>query len=793
MSTVCLVLSICFIASSQASDQRVVNIGIVIDGPWERNDEIAGMFMQELLALTEGEFDVRFPEDKFIVADGSNAGVSEAIDRLLRDRGINMVIAFGVLASDNACRREGLPKPVIAPFVLDIELQGVSFKDGSSGVENLHYLTFPTPIERDIRYFLEIVPFKKMVFLVNKRFQDGIPNLSVRAQQIMRELGVEPYIIEVDRSIDEAFAAFPPDVEAVYVTPLIHIPSEEFDRMVQGLIERKLPSFSFFGVFEVERGLLATANPDIFPRYTRRIALNVQRILLGEEPGTIPVTIPAEERLTINMETARAIGVYPDWSIVTEANLIKEAREEIERVIDLNDAVREALAVNLDLAAKERFVRAGTKDVSLARSNLFPQIELSALGVRIDEDRAEASFGQQAEQTVTGSVGVTQLIYSEPAWANFSIQKSLQRSRESERDQLRLDVARNAATAYLNVLRAKTFERIQKQNLSLTRSNLELARIRESIGTARTAEVLRWESELASNRKAVISANAQRNVAEIALNRILHRPAEEHFETVETDLEDPHLLLSQGRLMQYADNRWDFRILRSFMVKEAIEYSPEIRGIEAAIAAQERARSSATCAFWQPTLALRAEVSSIFSEEGAGADPPSLSLPPAMSELFRDPDDLDWSIGLSATFPLFSGGTKFAKRSQALEKLTQLRFERAALAERIEQRVRSALHLAGASFAGIEQARLAAEAADQSLDLMIDAYSRGAATIIDLLDAQNATLVAGEVAANAVYDFLVDLMEVERSIGKVVLQMSDEEREAFFDRIEVFFETFGNQ
>jgi outer membrane protein TolC len=242
--------------------------------------------------------------------------------------------------------------------------------------------------------------------------------------------------------------------------------------------------------------------------------------------------------------------------------------------------------------------------------------------------------------------------------------------------------------------------------------------------------------------------------------------------------------------MEYADNLRDFKILRNFMVKEALAYSPEIQGFDAVIAAQERSARSSSRAFWQPTIALQGNVSNIFAREGAGSDPISPALPPSLSGIFTRPDDVDWSIGLSVSFPVFSGGEKSAQRSQAVEKLAQLRLERAAVADRIEQRVRSALHLAGASYAGIEQARLAADAADQGLALMIDAYSRGAATIIDLIDAQNAALVAGEVAANAVFDFLIDLMEVERSIGKAVMQMTDEEREAFFTRIEHFFKTY---
>ena len=82
-----------------------------------------------------------------------------------------------------------------------------------------------------------------------------------------------------------------------------------------------------------------------------------------------------------------------------------------------------------------------------------------------------------------------------------------------------------------------------------------------------------------------------------------------------------------------------------------------------------------------------------------------------------------------------------------------------------EQRIRSSLHLAGASFAGIEQAREAVAAAEKSLEVVQEAYSLGSATILDLLDAQNAAFSAEQVAANAVYDFLIDLVEVERRHG----------------------------
>jgi outer membrane protein TolC len=60
------------------------------------------------------------------------------------------------------------------------------------------------------------------------------------------------------------------------------------------------------------------------------------------------------------------------------------------------------------------------------------------------------------------------------------------------------------------VLKAKTGERIQRDDLKTTRSNLDLARTRQAIGTAGPADVYRWESEIATRRREVLAAEAQR-------------------------------------------------------------------------------------------------------------------------------------------------------------------------------------------------------------------------------------------------------------------------------------------
>ena len=148
---------------------------------------------------------------------------------------------------------------------------------------------------------------------------------------------------------------------------------------------------------------------------------------------------------------------------------------------------------------------------------------------------------------------------------------------------------------------------------------------------------------------------------------------------------------------------------------------------------------------------------------------------------------VSWNIGLRISYPLFLGGARSAASAEAAHALDRVLLEREATAERVEQRVRSALHQIQASHASIELARDGARAARETLRLVTDAYSRGTASVVDVLDAQNAAVVAKLDAANAEYDFLIDMMEADRAVGRYSVLMSGEERDGFFQRLDAYF------
>ncbi|WP_372683661.1 TolC family protein [Desulfosarcina sp.] len=769
-------LTLIFSALVQA---RTVRIGVVYDGDSQGFPAARDLFFNEIESMTRGAHTVVFPAETQISGNWNVPQINRAIDRLMASGQVDMLLTLGQVSTHEVCRRRRLSKPVFAAYVVDAKLQGIPSKKGTSGIRNLNYINNLSDHNRALQLFRRIAPFYRMTILADDFLLASIPQLNTVARRLANEFSIKVTVAKVGDSGAGALERIPADTDAVFLSLLPRLSDPEFQKLVDGLTARKLPSFSFRGRTDVKKGILAGTIPeDSLLHLARSVAINVQEVLDGADAGDLSTTFAAGEELAINMATARAIHVYPGWDLLTEADLLNDEPIGIGRRLNIHMAMQEALAANLDLAAANRSVEAGMARVQEARSPLLPQVGVNTQASVIDDDRARASFGIQPERLWTGSLQASQLIYSDKAWAGFTIEQYRQTSREQGRDAVRLDILQAAAGAYLNVLRARSIERIQKENLKLTRENLERARIRVEIGAGGPEEVYRWESQIADSRRNVLTAQSITLDAISAMNNVLNRPLREMFAPVEADYTEPMGILPDRRLMAYMDNPMELGILRDFLVTEGLDASPELQQVDAAIAAQERGITLAKREFWVPTVSLFGDVTETLSKGGEGSGSSSigtLNLP--------EKDDTDWTAGVQATLPLFAGGGRSATLKRSREELARLRYDRDNTANRIEVRILNAVHLIRASYPGIRLSTDAADAARRNLILVTDAYVRGIKSIIDLIDAQNQALVADQQAANAVYDFLIDLMAVQRSTGSFFLFAPEEERDAWMERL----------
>lgn len=591
---------------------RPVQIGLVFDDPFLR-DGLRARFRDAITELTAGQFEVRFPDAFQLDGKGSMQGIERAVAQLLAEPGVDIVLALGVMASTSLARLAPLPKPGIAAHIVDADVLGIPMRDGTSGVRNLAYVSAPSPVVRDLQAFREVLPFENAAVLISGELLEHSPELRDRALRDTAEMGIGIHIVPVGSEAGGPLAAIPASTDLVYLAPLLRLPAAEFDTLAAGLVERKLPSLSLMGVEDVRRGVLATLHPETDnERMARRVALNVQRILFGERPEALPVLFAAGERLTINMATARAIGFSPSWAVLAEAVLINE---------EPHDA---------------------------ARAHLKPRLEAATTGLWVHDKMAGFV---QPERSWDGTLTLQQVVYDERAHANLEVSKRMQRALEHGYAGQELDIIQIAAQGYFNVLRAKTFERIQQDNLRLTRGHLELARVRQNAGSAGPGEVYRWESELALRRIGFTDANALRASAEIDLNRILNQPQEDVLATEEAGIDDELLAPTRAFARAYLDTPRRFGLFRDFIVREGLERAPELQQLDEAIAAQERVRTAAHRAYYVPSVGVQDELKRdfLFGGQGAGGGLTGLFMP-ALEE------DTSWNIAVRASLPLYAGG-----------------------------------------------------------------------------------------------------------------------------------------
>ena len=754
------------LASPTLSAQESIIVGAVFDGPSDRLGDQQQKFIDELLALTGQEFNVQIKE---FSGEWSTAGMRAAIDAAYADETVDYVLVIGFVSNQLAATRDAYPKPTFLPAIVDTNLLASPAVDGTSGIENLNYLAAYANFGDDLDTLSQIVPYNKLVLFLDANLESAIPDLREAALRESVSRGIELYTVAHDGNDHKLMERIPEGTDAVFLAGLPRMPEADFEDLVDEINFARLPSYSFAAVKDVERGLLATnAEPRDIDRQARLNALNMQAVMLGEAPEDQPIASAVKSKLTINMATARTIGLSPSFQVMNEAVLLNQDAEIVGEYFSLVDIARTALERNQDLQAAQYGVLASENDISGARSGLFPQIGLSG-SYTTRHDSPAVTAGLFPERTTDAALTLDQLIYSDSVAAGVTIQKELQRSREAELHELRLDIVQAATTAYYLVLNAQSQLLVQENNLKISRTNLELARNRVTLGTSTLADVYRWEAEVARSQVLVVSARAEVKQAWETLNRILHRPQGTRVALKEASFDEP-FIMTRGEFDELVRSPADFQKFSNFYVERALSQAPELEQLYAQIAAKKRDVANRKRAYWLPDFSIGGRYTDNLRQSGLGAGP------------LAGEGLTDWSVGVQATLPIFSGGQKRANLSRSEFELRQLRSALIASEERVEEEVRIQLHAAQAAYSQIDLTAKAADSSRKNFELVSDAYARGTVTVIELLDAQDTSVEAAAAAEASLYNFLITIMALQRAVGGYDYLLPAEERSALAAR-----------
>lgn len=747
-------------------------VAVVQDGPAGRELLPLDVLEAEIEALVGRDYEIVFLRQPG--GDWTFSGASRALSDALARDDVDVIVTLGLLGSAAAARAAQLPKPVVSTLVGDVTAQNFPLQDGASGKRNFVYISDSIGIRTELTRLHEVVGAQHVAVLADEAWLSAFPELAEALRSTGDDLGIRVESVALTDRAEELAGRLPASADAVYVTPLPRFDAAATARLGELLIERQLPSFSASGRDEVETGLLMTASADEdVQSLARRVAVVLQRIILGTPPATISVDFQRPERLAFNAATAERIGFAPTWAVLQEADLI-DAGEVGGTSLTFLDALNTAVARNRDLAVSRYEPALAAQDVRLARSPLLPQLGVGLSATRLKEGQADVL--DLAADSVDVGLVASQTLYSERAFADLSIARAMAESTDFTLKAEVLDTIDAASAAYFELQRANALRDVRRGNLALSRDNLRLAEVRLRVGYSGRGDVLRWRSRLAGERSDLFDARAAVEQAQSALAQAINLPLDEPIKADDAGLGQLLDFLSSEDVQRYMNDPLSWRKLQAFYRDEAVANAPELGALDAEIRALERDRRARKREFFLPEVELTGRYVRNLDRSGGS------------SQLLDDNvDDEIWMVGLRATLPITTGAARRAGLSRAEAELMQAKARRLALVEALETRVSISAQAAGGSFPSIALALDAQRNAVANLALVRDQYSEGAIGVTDLIDAQDAALDARLASAEARYRFLIDMTRLQRAAGDFSLFLNPTGRQDWLDRVQRFY------
>ena len=782
---------------SFSKEKKNLNIAIIYDDFVQNKDISYSLMEKEINNLIGDKYNVVFPVEKQITVNSMDKNeISQKMDALLNDSSVDIVIAGGLLSSYVALEKTNLSKPVFAPLIINPSKELIT-KNKTSGRKNLNYIVSSLDLKSEILSFEKIVKFEKLNLLIGNEMEkilNQMPNFKVEGIDINFIKMNNDNIYEVLNKIDKS--------EVIALGPINELSDKNQKILLNRINNNKIPSFSIFSLENENFDTLAQFNFE--KEYKKRIratAVNISQYLDGKALADLPVYIESTEpELILNVNTIKKIELWPDWNILAEAKLINFIPDYSENSMGLKELISIALNNSPRRSVIKKELELTNLNIEKAKSKYKPRVEASATALIIDEDRAK-SILTPAEQTLTAGVTLNQVIFSEDLNMSLDILNKQKGIKEEELKKLELDLILEVSEAYISILKVETYAKMQKNNLDLTKMNLEIAKERKNAGISGMTDIYRLESELSQNISSFVETILNIELAKTNLKRIINYDLNVPLEISNIDFNNKDYLTSNKELLDFITNQNNSNILVEFMHDLAIKKSSDLKNIDYGINIQERLIKNTKNKKFMPTVALKADYSiNNIIVEGAGTSFPdyksiigsiigSISNTNTQKDLssivgaFGNPDEFNWSVGIGFRLPIYSGGELKLDKKISENEIETLELKRNTVEKLLEQQIRANISKITSEYSKIKNAEVSLNSATKALNIVKDSYSKGITSIFDLISVQNSAFSAEQYKVTSTYNLIIEVMRAERTIGDFYILKDNYEKEKFVEAI----------
>jgi putative ABC transport system substrate-binding protein len=190
-----------------------------------------------------------------------------------------------------------------------------------TGVSNM----MPDLESKRLELLRELLPGLKRVAFLGSIGDPNTRTFLGEAQHAAAQSGIalEPFLIAGADEIESALGRMADTgIQAVLVQPLFALNPVSAASIADPAIRHRIPAISTLAYFARGGGLMAYGPDSDFGR--RTAARYVARILKGAKPADLPIEQPTVFNLTVNMRTAKAIGLAVPESFLLRADEVIE-------------------------------------------------------------------------------------------------------------------------------------------------------------------------------------------------------------------------------------------------------------------------------------------------------------------------------------------------------------------------------------------------------------------------------------------------------------------------------------
>ena len=747
-----------------------LHVAIVSDASGEPYSLVASQLQEELDALTGAENEyVTGP----LNSDWNRGDIENNIHRFLNDQSMDVVVTLGILSHEVVSRIPDLAKPVISVNILDNAWGLATGENEISDTLSRHVrVSLPGSLKGDMIDFHRIFGFNHLSVIIPSGLSSHIAGLEAYLQEGSNDFAISFVGVVENGSL---INGLPSGTDAALVLPLGSQGDAGYKKLFSDLNQEGIPSLAMAGTAALELGATMTYNqPGTFRQLSRLMAIRILRSTLDSGTEYNPYEFKDQRNPVVNMESLRMSRRFPEWKMLENAVLLNPSKIPGDEMT-LHQAIAIALENNLGNKISDQDLMMANQDVRIARSNLLPQVELAGNAIQLSENLVESSMGQRGEFTVTGSLALKQVIYSESAWANVALKKLVAETTRQSGRQETLDLVLEVSGAYISLLFARNNVEIRNENIRATMKNLELARARAEIGEGSVSDVNRWFSELNVGKMELNDADAGYHSAMFRLNELLNKPVGDLVSLPDSaDITDA-VIHHQSVLETFFSRDPISDQYADFLVHEMLAYAPELQQLSLAGEMIDRQKSMQIRKMYLPEVALIGNADQAFVREGVIRNP-QLPVPPP-------PDDITWNLGLRVRIPLFEGGRKREEIQKAAIGLEKIDLQRNDLLNKMEAGIRSNVQFLKASYRELELSEAAAKAASENFQAVQEAYVQGLANAVQVADAQSVMFRTRTMAMGSKYQYLLDYIKTERLQGRFLFLEDELEKSLYVSRL----------